>query len=250
MAGGEDSCGLPLVGYVRVSTFDQAESGAGLEAQRQTIRAACQRVGRPLLRIIEEQASGKSGKNRPELRRALRLVGRGTAGGIVAAKLDRLSRSVLDFAQLLDRSLREGWPLIVCDLALDTATPEGEAMAHVMMAWAQFERRRISQRTREALAVKRAQGVRLGRPSALTAAMRERIAREKAAGVGWSEIAASLNRDGVPTGHGAVRWHPATVRYIVQSQAASSTEGVASSKLGSRVPSGVTVATDVTHRYP
>src|SRR5258708_28129667 len=164
MAGGEDSCGLPLVGYVRVSTFDQAESGAGLEAQRQTIRAACQRVGRPLLRIIEEQASGKSGKNRPELRRALRLVGRGTAGGIVAAKLDRLSRSVLDFAQLLDRSLREGWPLIVCDLALDTATPEGEAMAHVMMAWAQFERRRISQRTPEALAVKPAHGVRLGRP--------------------------------------------------------------------------------------
>ena len=105
--------------------------------------------------------------------------------------------------------------MVVCDLAMDTATPEGEAMAHVMMAWAQYERRRISHNTKAALAVKRAQGVRLGRPSGLTMDVRERIARERAAGAGWSAIAAGLNRDGVPTGHGAARWHPATVRYLV-----------------------------------
>src|SRR5258706_9715665 len=114
-----DRGSLPLVGYVRVSSADQAEHGAGLEAQRQVIKGVCQRTGRPLLRILEEQASGRSIKERPELRRALRLVARGRAGGIVAARLDRLSRSVLDFAQLLDR---EGWPLVVCDLAMDTAT--------------------------------------------------------------------------------------------------------------------------------
>jgi len=109
---------LPLVGYIRVSTADQAENGAGLEAQRQTIEAACERAGRPLLGIIEEQASGKSVKDRPELRRALRLIARRRAGGIVAAKLDRLSRSVLDFAKILDRSMREGWQVVVCDLEL------------------------------------------------------------------------------------------------------------------------------------
>jgi len=205
---------LPLVGYVRVSTADQAEQGAGLEAQRQVIETTCQRTGRRLLTILDEQGSGRNVTERPELRRALRLVARGRAGGIVAARLDRLSRSVLDFAQLLDRSVREGWPLVVCDLAMDTATPEGEAMAHVMMAWAQYERRRISHNTKAALAVKRSQGVRLGRPSGLTLVVRDRIAMERQAGAGWSAIAARLSRDGVPTGHGAVRWHASTVRYV------------------------------------
>jgi DNA invertase Pin-like site-specific DNA recombinase len=205
---------LPLVGYIRVSTADQAENGAGLEAQRQTIEAACQRAGRSLLGIIEEQASGKSVKDRPELRRVLRLIARRRAGGIVAAKLDRLSRSVLDFAQLLDRSLREGWQVVVCDLAVDTATPEGEAMAYVLMAWAQFERRRIADRTRETLAVKRAQGVRLGRPSGLTLPVRTRILAARRDGAGWSQIAAILNADGVPTAHGGALWHAATVRYV------------------------------------
>jgi len=213
MAGDVDQ--LPLVGYIRVSTADQAENGAGLEGQRQIIEAACQRAGRSLLEIIEEQASGKSVKDRPELRRALRLIARRRAGGIIAAKLDRLSRSVLDFAQLLDRSLREGWPMVVCDLAMDTATPEGEAMAYVLMAWAQFERQRIAQRTREALAVKRAQGVRLGRPSGLTPAVWERITTERASGSGWSVIAAGLNQDRVPTAHGGEKWRAATIRYVV-----------------------------------
>jgi len=103
---------------------------------------------------------------------------------------------------------------VVCDLAMDTATPEGEAMAHVMMAWAQYERRRISHHTRAALAVKRAQGVRLGRPSGINPAVRERIAKERAAGAGWSKIAAGLNRDQVATGHGGLRWYPATVRCL------------------------------------
>jgi len=205
---------LPLVGYVRVSTVDQAEGGASLTAQRQTIQGACQRAGRPLLTIIEEQASGKSVKDRPGLRRALGLIRRRRAGGLVAAKLDRLSRSMLDFAVLLEGSVREGWLVVVCDLAMDTATPEGEALAYVLMAWAQFERRRIAQRTREALAVKRAQGVRLGRPSGLTAPVRTRILRAWRTGAGWSQIAAALNMEGVPTAHGAAVWHPATIRYI------------------------------------
>jgi DNA invertase Pin-like site-specific DNA recombinase len=210
---------LPLIGYLRVSTAEQAESGAGLEAQLRTIEAAAERVGRPLLLVLVETASGKSVSGRPKLRRALRLIRRGQAGGIIAAKLDRLSRSVLDFAVLLDQARQGGWSLTVCDLALDTATPEGEALAHVLMAWAQFERRRIAQRTREGLAVKRSQGVRLGRPPALPAAVRARIVRERAAGAGWSVIARRLTCEGVPTAHGRRRWQPSTVRYIVQAAA-------------------------------
>lgn len=145
--------GLPLVGYIRVGTAEQADSGASIEAQRQIIETAAARAGRPLLTVPEETARGKTVRDRPKLRRASRLIERGQADGIVAAKLDRLSRSVLDFALFPHQATAGGWTVTVCDRALDASTPEGEAMAYVLMAWAQFERRRIVQRTREALAV-------------------------------------------------------------------------------------------------
>ena len=74
---------------------------------------------------------------------------------------------MLDTASLMEQARRDGWELVTCDLAIDTSTPAGEATASMMAVFSQLERRLISQRTREALAVKKAQGVRLGRPSAL-----------------------------------------------------------------------------------
>ncbi|MCA1677351.1 MAG: recombinase family protein, partial [Actinobacteria bacterium] len=82
---------------------------------------------------------------------------------LVVAKLDRLSRSVQDAAGLLDRAQRHGWALVAADLGVDASTPAGEAMANVMATFGQLERRMIGQRTREALAARKAAGVRLGR---------------------------------------------------------------------------------------
>ena len=70
---------------------------------------------------------------------------------------------------------KQGWALVALDCAVDTTTPAGEAMANVLATFAQFERRLISQRTREALAVKKAQGVRLGRPSTMPKRVANRI---------------------------------------------------------------------------
>jgi DNA invertase Pin-like site-specific DNA recombinase len=89
---------------------------------------------------------------------------------LVVAKLDRLSRSMIDFTGVMAKAQKQGWALVALDCAVDTTTPAGEAMAHVLATFAQFERRLIGQRTREALAVKRKQGVRLGRPQDLGAA--------------------------------------------------------------------------------
>ena len=74
---------------------------------------------------------------------------------------------MLDFTALMATAQKQGWALVALDCAVDTTTPAGEAMANVLAMFAQFERRLISQRTREALAVKRSQGVRLGRPPTL-----------------------------------------------------------------------------------
>jgi len=210
-----------FVAYVRVSTSEQADSGAGLAAQRATIEAEAARRGWTLAAIYEDAgASGKSLSGRTALADALSDLDRGDAAGLIVAKLDRLSRSVADAAELLDRAQRAGWALVACDLGVDTSTPAGEAMANVMSAFAQLERRLIGQRTREALAAKRAQGVRLGRPRTLPAEVAARIVSDRRGGLGWSAIARALDSEGVATAQGGARWYPATVRSVYLSNEA------------------------------
>ena len=208
-----------MLGYVRVSTEEQAGSGLGLDAQRAAIQAECDRRGWTLVAMIED--AGVSGKTmtRPGMAEALEVLARGDAGGMIVAKLDRATRSTIDAANLLALSEREGWKLVALDLGLDPTTPAGELVATIMAAVAQWERRAIGVRTREALAVKRAQGVRLGRPTVLGADVAARLVSAHKAGAGWSEIARTLNSEGIPTAHGAERWHASTVRAIVLAHA-------------------------------
>lgn len=207
---------LRVVGYIRVSTEDQADSGAGLEAQRAAIHEQCRRRSWELVALHSDTASARSLAARPGLAKALADVDSGAAGALVVAKLDRLSRSLLDFSGLMERSRKKGWALVALDLGVDTTTPSGEMMANVLAVFAQFERRLIGQRTREALAVKRQQGVRLGRPPVLRAELRKRIRAERSRGRSLASIAAGLNSDGVPTAHGGRRWHVSTVQVVLQ----------------------------------
>jgi DNA invertase Pin-like site-specific DNA recombinase len=206
---------MQVVGYVRVSTSEQGESGAGLEAQRAAIAAACEQRGWQLVAVEEDVASGKSRNGRPGLDAAIAACERADANGLIVAKLDRLSRSVVDFAGLLERARRKHWALVALDLGVDTSTPSGEMMANVVISFAQYERRLIGQRTKDALSVKRAQGVKLGRSSTLPAAVRRRIARERANGLSYRAIADGLNAAGVPTGQGGRQWYPMTVRTVL-----------------------------------
>ena len=204
---------MEIIGYVRVSTDEQADSGAGLAVQRAAIEAEAARRGWQLVAIHEDAgASGKSLNGRPGLTAALAGIEAGEASGLVVAKLDRLSRSLLDFAGLMERSQRKGWALVALDLGVDTSTPSGEMMASVLAIFAQFERRLIGQRTRDALAVKRSQGVRLGRPRTMPESVRERIRQEREQGRSLTAIAAGLNVDGIGTAQGGCRWYPSTVR--------------------------------------
>ena len=210
--------GVPLtvVGYVRVSTDEQFDSGAGLEAQRRAIRDECQRRGWRLADIYEDAASGRALTGRSGLKAALAALDGRVATALVIAKLDRLSRSLLDFAALMERGRRAGWALVALDLGVDTTTPSGEMMANVLAVFAQFERRLIGQRTREALAVKRSQGVQLGRPPTLSDATLRRIGRHRLRGETLAAIAARLDQDGVPTAHGGRRWHVSAVQSAIE----------------------------------
>src|SRR3954470_17475158 len=116
---------------------------------------------------------------------------------------------MLDFTGLMATAQKQGWALVALDCAVDTTTPTGEAMANMLATFAQFERRLISQRTREALAVKRANGVRLGRPPTLPKSVVRRIQRQRAKGDTLQKIANDLNGAGTPTAQGGVRWYAA-----------------------------------------
>lgn len=207
---------MKVVGYARVSTDEQADSGAGMDAQRLAITLECERRGWTLTRIEEDAASGRSMAGRPGLSAALEAIEAGDAETLIVAKLDRLSRSLLDFAALMARAQRRGWALVALDLGVDTTTPQGEMMANVLAVFAQFERRLIGQRTRDALAIKRAQGVRLGRPPAIPPALRDRLREMRAEGMTYRAIALALEAEGVATAHGGERWHASTVSRAVR----------------------------------
>jgi DNA invertase Pin-like site-specific DNA recombinase len=212
-----------VVGYVRVSTDEQADSGLGLEAQRAAIEAECRRRGWELAEVFEDAgASGKSLIGRPALGLALEAVRSHEAGALVVAKLDRLSRSLLDFAALMEDARKGEWSLVILDLGVDTTTPSGEMIANVMATFAQFERRLIGQRTKDALAIKKQQGVRLGRPRSIGDDVVARIEAERAEGRSLRAIAAGLNADAVPTAHGGDAWHASTVKAVLDSLATTS----------------------------
>ena len=103
--------------------------------------------------------SGARADNRPVLADVTRALRAGEADAVVVAKLDRLSRSVVDAGRLLEQARKGGFNIVALDLGLDLSTPTGELVANVLAAVAQWERRMIGVRTSEALQVKIAGGL-------------------------------------------------------------------------------------------
>jgi DNA invertase Pin-like site-specific DNA recombinase len=206
---------LRLVGYVRVSTAEQADSGAGLVAQRDAITAAVRQRSWKLVRVIEDAGLSAKSLERPGLTEALTMIEGGDADGLLVSKLDRLSRSLLDFSTLMERSRRKGWAIVALDLGVDTTTPAGEMMANVLATFSQFERRLIGQRTKDALAVKKAEGVQLGRPRTLDDKTVARIVKMRDRGLSLAAIAKKLTDEGAPTAQGGARWYPSTVNHVL-----------------------------------
>jgi DNA invertase Pin-like site-specific DNA recombinase len=162
-----------------VSTGEQGESGLGLRAQVAAIRA----------------------------------------DAVVVAKLDRLSRSVVDAGRLLEEARKGGFNIVALELGLDLSTPTGELVPNVLAAVAQWERRMIGQRTNEALQVKIAGG--WTSPSwkaRVPRAVRRRIVEMAEAGLSQRAMVDRLNADGVPAVGG--RWHRGTVIRVLRQAAA------------------------------
>ena len=201
--------GKLVIGYLRVSSEQ-----AGLVAERAAIRAECERRGWRLLRIEQDLDAGGS-RDQPRLRAALAACQAGKADGLLTARLASLGRSLVEVGRLLAEARSEGFNLVALDLGLDLETAAGSRVANVIAALADWQRRSNDERTKQALAVKRARGTQIGRPRSVPPAILDRIRREHANGHSLAMIADGLNTDRVPPGQGGQRWYPATIRYLL-----------------------------------
>jgi DNA invertase Pin-like site-specific DNA recombinase len=207
-----------LISYARVSTDEQALSGLGLEHQAEQLRRAFEYRGWALVEAIADEGISGSTLNRPGLRRALEMVAVRQADGLVVCKLDRLTRSMRDFCEIVDWFVEAEGALVMLEPDVDTSTPAGMAVAHVMTAFAQMERGLGAERTKNALAAKRARGECVGRPSLLDdefTELRERIQDLHAEGLRLADIARQLDAEGWKTVRGGTKWRPSALQVVL-----------------------------------
>ena len=210
--------------YCRVSTDDQAENGASLDAQEQALAAEAIRRGYDFEVVREEGKSAKSIEGRDKLVEALELLDKHKADVLMAVRMDRLSRDVGDVAAIMRRSKRKGWGIILSGEKIDT-TPDGEFKTHLDAALAQRERGMIGVRTREGMAERKRQGWPKGSagrsvdPSFMPTY--KAVLSMVSSGEGYNAIARKLNAEGTPTARGG-KWYASTVKAMVESETAKS----------------------------
>lgn len=217
----------PVVTYLRVSTGKQGKSGLGIEAQRAALARFVEAEGCEGVAEFVEVETGKGADaldRRPQLAAALAMAKKAKAA-VLVAKLDRLSRDVHFISGLMSQRV----PFIVAELGAD-ADP---FMLHLYAALAEKERALIADRTRVALAAKKAQGVKLGNPVNLAQAGARGAARQRAdadtfaanvlpivrqiqaaGATTYRAVAAALNARGIRTARGGA-WHDSTVRNLL-----------------------------------
>lgn len=188
--------------------------GYGLAAQEDLLQRAADYEHWEIVEVIRDEGQSAATLERPGLARALQLLADGQADGIAVAKLDRLTRSIIDFADLLDWLEQARVRLIALDMRLDTSVAMGRLAASLIVLIAEWERGTIAERTKAGLAAKRAQGQPTGRPSvADRPELLERIQlmrhQER---MSLKAIADQLNLEGVPTLRGAGEWRASSVQ--------------------------------------
>ena len=214
----KDTKAQKYVAYYRVSTDKQGRSGLGLDAQRSAVHRCLGQSGGELIEEYTEEESGKK-NNRPELERALAVCRRQRAT-LILATLDRLARKVYFIAGLMESRVN----FVLADMP--EATP---FEIHIRAAMAEEEGRKISERTKVALAALKARGKRLGSPRIDDLSRANRLQADTFAAyiapviaelqkTGHNTIESlrdELNRRRVPTARGGT-WHKATVHRLIK----------------------------------
>ncbi len=154
---------MKVIGYVRVSTTEQADSGLSLASQRAKIEALCQLNEWELTEVVEDAGASAKSMDREGLQRVLGLIRSRKVDALVIVKLDRLTRSTRDLFDLLDTLKRYGVRLVSHSENLDTESAMGRFFLTLLGGIAQWERDTISERTETAMDQLRKEGRRFSR---------------------------------------------------------------------------------------
>lgn len=228
-----------VVGYIRVSTEQQADGGVSLAAQRRKLAAYAEAMDLDLVAIHEDAGASAKSLDRPGITAALADLDAGRADGLLIAKLDRLTRKVADLGNLLDRYFASRCALLSVADSIDTRTAAGRMVLNILTSVAQWEREAVGERTADALAHLKAQGVQLGADAIgwrrtgekdeHGRRVIERVDSEaeaidliqslRADGLSLRAICERLEADGYPTKRGG-KWSAKVVRSVLMRAAA------------------------------
>jgi len=221
------------IGYIRVSTQEQAATGCSLEAQEAKIRAYAAMAGMDLIAVIREEGISGSRElaKRPAGIELVKSLVRGEATHVIALKLDRLFRDAADALGQVRAWDRSGIALHMIDVGgqtIDTSSAMGRMFLTMMAGFAELERNLIAERTAAALAHKKNTGRvygptpygfnRIGGElveNASETAVVGRIRNLATDGRSLRSIASTLNTEGVETKRGG-RWHAKTIGYLLR----------------------------------
>ena len=220
---------MKAIGYIRVSTTDQAVDGVSLDAQRAKVAAWCVANGVELVETFEDAGiSGKRADNRPGLVAALDAVCR-AKGVLVVYSLSRVARSTKDTLAIAERLDKADANLVSLSERIDTTSAAGKMMFRMLAVLAEFERDLVSERTKGAMSHKKSKGERVGQihlgyrcddgvnlveDEAEQAAIRD-VEELRKRGLSFRKIAAEMNRRGVHT-KGGGQWHETSVRRVLK----------------------------------
>lgn len=225
---------MRLIGYIRVSTDEQARDGRSLSIQDLQLQRYCELYGHELVDVVVDEGVSASVdfERRPGGQRTLEALKDGAADGVVVQRLDRMFRITLDGLQTFSWFDRRGLVVQSVNEKIDTAAPEGKLQLTLILATAEYERNKIQQRAREVSAGLREQGrawgpvpygcirdgERLFRDPELWG-VREEIVRlyDGGEGISLRAIAAELRERAIPAPGGGRLWHASTLTGIIRS---------------------------------
>jgi len=215
------------IGYIRVSTQEQATSGYSLDAQKAKLEAYAALYDIELTDIVVDAGVSAKSLKREGLQRVLTTLDNGGADAVLIFKLDRLTRSVKDWNVLIEKYFTNKALLSVSD-QIDTRTAAGRLCLNVLMSVAQWERETIGERTSTALQYKKSQGQHIGSVPYGYEAIDKTLAvveSEAAAialikdmkeqGLKLQAIADELNAQNIPTKRGG-KWYATSVKNVLE----------------------------------
>ena len=218
---------IKAIGYIRVSTEEQAKEGVSLENQEQKIRAYCKLKDLNLLEIIQDAGISAKNLRRPGAQKVIEMAQEKMIDAVVVYKLDRMFRSTVDALETTRQFDKWGVSFHSIEETIDTKSAMGKFFFTLTAALAEMEREIIGERTRDVLQRKKANGEVYGhvpfgfkrfKGKLLNHNAEQKIVkavlgmREK--GFNFSRISRELNQMGCKTKKGS-RWYPQTVKNVI-----------------------------------